>query len=374
MDRQSWTSPEDQSINRANATRQRAADRSTRIHDPRSRRIGLDIDAIQQQIEEKKELAAREKARNDAFDHMTLQQQDLVLAAQEHYNEQVHQMDVERENFRKNYQRPEQSREYDIWRKDYLKVQEPIRNGDDDPRLGVSCGQIFDGEDLKKGERMAMQAKQRKEWYNEQMREKQMKKAREQAEDLRDQLYVLETQKQINDLTKQQEEQKAAIRKQLAEDNLRLFQEKKAREEADRQFTQKYDDAQKRVNLRSRTIVEEMCPRTAGPMEYRGMTIEEQQEIIRQQKKQMEDNERRRQEEAERERQWEEYQAYLRAEGDKNEVEYLRKRQQMVKELADFQKKQDEEFKARQRFLNKEVYGKNIPDDSYYDQWGNSTR
>ena len=374
MDRQSWTSPEDKSINRANATRQRAIDRKPHILDPRTRRIGLDLETLDAQVEEKKELAAREKARNDAFDHQTLMQQDAVLRAQQRYNEQVRQMNVERDQFRQNYQRPEQSREYDIWRKDYLKVQEPIRNGDYDPRLGISSGQVFQGEDLRREERLAAQAAQRTEWYNEQMREKKMRQAREQSEDLRDQLHELETQKQITEAYRIQEEQKATIRRQLADDNYRLMQEKKAREQADKEFDERYNDAQKRANLRTRTIVEEMCPRSAGPQDYRGMTIEEQQEIILQQKRQMEDNERRRQEEAERERQWEEYQAYLRMEGDRNELEWRKRRLQQVRELAEFQKKQDEEFKARQNYLNKEIYGKNVPDDSYYDQWGQSTR
>ena len=277
MDRESWTSPEDKSINRATATRQRAIDRAPHILDPRTRRIGLDIDTLNQQVEEKKVLAAREKARNDAFDHMTLQQQDLVLAAQARHDEQVRQMNVERDQFRQNYQRPEQAREYDIWRKDYLKVQEPIRTGDYDPRLGISSGQVFQGEDLKRNERLAAQAAQRTEWYNEQMREKKMRQAREQSEDLRDQLYELETQKQITEACRQQEEQKAAIRRQLADDNYRLMMEKKAREQADKEWDERYNDAQKRSTLRTRTIVEEMCPRSAGPQDYRGMTIEEQQ-------------------------------------------------------------------------------------------------
>ena len=222
MDRQSWTSPEDKAISKATAKRQRAIDRTSHILDPRTRRLGIDVDAIQHQIEEKRKMEAREKARNEAFDHMVLQQQDLLLKSQEHYTEQVKMMDIEREKFRQQYQRPEQSREYDIWRKDYLKVQQPTRMGDEDPRLGISAGQIFQGEDLKKQERIQAQGLQRQEWYNEQMREKKMRKAREESEDLRNQLYELETQKQITELQKQQELQKAAIQRQLANDNLRL--------------------------------------------------------------------------------------------------------------------------------------------------------
>lgn len=39
-------------------------------------------------------------------------------------------------------------REWDINRPDGLKIDDPARVGDDDPRLGASSMQRFDGEDL----------------------------------------------------------------------------------------------------------------------------------------------------------------------------------------------------------------------------------
>ena len=123
-----------------------------------------------------------------------------------------------------------------------------------------------------------------------------------------------------------------------------------------------------------RRLREEMARRGDAPMEYRGMTVDEQKQIITEQKRQMEDNERRRREEAERERQWAEYLEYLREQGDLNEAEWRRRKAQEEQQLYQTRLEQEREFKDRQRYLNREVYGKNIPDDSYYDQWGRDVR
>lgn len=45
-----------------------------------------------------------------------------------------------------------------------LRKSRPAREGDFDPRLGVSSAQVFDGEDLYAAERARMQAEQMKAW------------------------------------------------------------------------------------------------------------------------------------------------------------------------------------------------------------------
>ena len=64
----------------------------------------------------------------------------------------------------------------------------------------------------------------------------------------------------------------------------------------------------------------------------------------------------------------------MKSEGDKNEAQWLRRKQQEQAALYQTRLKQEEEFKRRERYLNKVVYGENIPDDSYYDQWGKDVR
>ena len=375
MDRSTWMSETDRDTLRANAMRQRMLERKARILDPRQRRIGIDVEALAEQVAERKEREAREKARDEAFAHQTLDQQRLLLESMEHERQQRKMMADREAQFRMSRQRPDQAREYDIWRPDLLKVSRPGRVGDYDPTIGVSSGQIFQGEDLKISERLAAQARQRNEWNAEQMREKAAIKRREQMEDLRNQLTELETQKTLMELDADCEAAKAAVRRQVADDNYAMAQAKRQREAEERAREMQVNDAELRTNARTRIIREEMGRRGGdAPMEYRGMTVDEQKQIITEQKRQMEDNERRRREEAERERQWAEYLEYLREQGDLNEAEWRRRKAQEEQQLYQTRLEQEREFKDRQRYLNKEVYGKNVPDDSYYDQWGRDVR
>jgi hypothetical protein len=374
MEKSTWVSPEDREIQRASAMRDRMTTRKPVILDPRERKIGIDLQAIQRQVEERRQREAREKARADAFDHQTLEQQRLLLEGMEHERRQRRQVAENDDLFRTTKQKPSQSREYDIWRKDLLQISQPARLGDEDPRLGISAGQIFQGEDLRISERLAMQATQRTEWNREQAREKAAIRRAQEIEDLKDQVIELETQKTLTELDAATEASKAAIRRQLAEDNIRKFQEKRAKEAEDHAVDQEMNDAELRSNARSHVISEVMEPRGVHPMEYRGMTVAEQKSVIDDQADQMRANERAREEERQKELQWEEYLAYLRAQGDLNEAEWRRKNLQEQADLYQTHLGQETEFKDRQRYLNREVYGNNDPEESFYDSWAKDVR
>ena len=62
--------------------------------------------------------------------------------------------------FRKEYQRPEDRREFDINDPDFKRKSVPARVSDDDPRLTMSGMQKFDGEDLEYERRKKLQQKQ----------------------------------------------------------------------------------------------------------------------------------------------------------------------------------------------------------------------
>jgi hypothetical protein len=83
-------------------------------------------------------------------------------------------------------------------------------------------------------------------------------------------------------------------------------------------------------------------------MEEGGMTVEDQKRVIDGQVSQMEDNEQRREAESERGRQWNEYEAYLRAQGDLKEAEWRRRFAKEQQELCEAKLAQERELKARQ--------------------------
>ncbi|OHT17657.1 flagellar protofilament ribbon protein [Tritrichomonas foetus] len=367
-------SPEDKENMRSTQMRQRLLDRKSHILDAHTRRVGLDINTLNEQVVEKQDIHQHVKAREDAFDHQLLTQQELLMEADERQRKQQKMMDQDRDRYRMSQQRPDQSLEYDIWRKDILKVSRPARVGDNDPTLGVSAGQIFNGEDLHISERLKSQARQREEWHNEQKREREAILRKEKIEELEDQVIELETQKKLDENERHSQYVKSQMMQEIANDNYQMMLQKKQNEVNQHNLELQQNDAQFRMNERSRTISEHMASRNEAPMEYRGMTIEEQKAIINEQNNQMLENEKRRMEEEERERQWNEYQEYLRAEGDRNQAMWLRRKQEEQRQLYQTRLQQEAEFKARERYLNKEIYGKNVPDDSFYNSWGNDVR
>lgn len=71
--------------------------------------------------------------------------------------------------FRKDNQRIQDRREYDLYDPDTKKKELPPRVSDDDPRLTVSGMQLFNGEDLTYEQRKRVQQKQLKYVYHIQL-------------------------------------------------------------------------------------------------------------------------------------------------------------------------------------------------------------
>jgi ribosomal protein L29 len=197
---------------------------------------------------------------------------------------------------------------------------------------------------------------------------------REQADDLRNQLVELETQKALGELQRQAEIGNSAVRRQIAGDNLNMAQERRRREDNARAAEQRMDDAELRENEGSAIITERMGSRRGAPMEYRGMTVDEQKDVIAEQSSQMDRNQARQRDEREKDEQWRQYQDHIRAQGDLAEAQWRRRTAEEQQDLYRTHLQQQAEFQERERRMNRDVYGTNVPDDSYYDQWGHSIR
>jgi RIB43A len=75
-------------------------------------------------------------------------------------------------DFRNSAQLISSRREWDLNRPDAQTLDRPAREGDEDPRCGMSSMQKFDGEDLAAGDRSGLQKGQCKEWWEQQALEK----------------------------------------------------------------------------------------------------------------------------------------------------------------------------------------------------------
>lgn len=78
-----------------------------------------------------------------AFEAERLKNDQIALALEQKEREERKKLEQEINNFRQNYQRPEDRREFDLNDPNYVKKSLPARLKDDDPRCGISSAQKY---------------------------------------------------------------------------------------------------------------------------------------------------------------------------------------------------------------------------------------
>merc|ERR1719392_399529 len=109
--------------------------------------IGIDVDSLNKQVEEKRKAAAEEADKDAEADRQTLLVAERGMLLERQVELQRRQKACDDAAYNHAYQRKQFRREYDLSNPDSLKNDLPVRIDDSDPRLGVSSCQIFHGED-----------------------------------------------------------------------------------------------------------------------------------------------------------------------------------------------------------------------------------
>jgi len=366
----------------ASIERRRAMEeeRKTRIFNAKSRLIGVDKQAIDQQVFDKKQMEEFEHKRHQAFANDAVRNDQIACMLDKRQEHDIRALGEALNEFRALHQQPSSRREWDLYDPDGLKKDKPARVHDDDPRCGISSIQKFDGEDLNSKARKKFQNEQARHWHEAQMREKAQAKA---SQNRADQLYDL----------KQQELDHRAIELQAAEENCR---------KAINMATAAYNDAlNKEQNERSRLKAQQdlddkmteianhvfgdvltenpaVAQSAFGPHRvitdrWKGMSPQQLEDVRKQQERQRAENERLRQEEELKNREYErQSSAHARA-ALMIERELERKRKDLEKAQADENRRLALEQKAHKEFLDKELYT-NPPTAAYFMQFNTSTR
>ncbi|XP_077292804.1 RIB43A-like with coiled-coils protein 2 [Arctopsyche grandis] len=159
--------------------RQIELERQARIFNPRIRKIGVDVNALQSQIYEKKVKEEAERNFENAFDRQMLKDNQLAEVLNQRENEERQRISNNINEYRKTFQNQIDSREYDLNDPNILKKQLPPRSTDED--VGLPSGQKFEGEDLYCEERTKIMREQCSSWLQQQIHEKQAKDAEQKA-------------------------------------------------------------------------------------------------------------------------------------------------------------------------------------------------
>lgn len=144
--------------------------RKQRFFNEKNRILGIDSDALNKQLLEKEQkLAAEREEARIAAEEM---RKNLDLAAQREreFRDQKKQSEIEINEFRKNCQQTRDGVDFDL--NDPDGQRKACRLDDNDPRLSISGGQQFIGEDLMNENRIREQKVLQKQWLDQQIAER----------------------------------------------------------------------------------------------------------------------------------------------------------------------------------------------------------
>ncbi|KAG1678252.1 hypothetical protein FOA52_013872 [Chlamydomonas sp. UWO 241] len=353
--------------------------RLTRVLDAKHRVIGVDRDALDQQVEEKARAEAAKRAQDRDHADLVKYYVDTMEAQQQAADASRRQNNYDVDAFRQTNQLAHTRKEWDLNRPDAKQIDAPARVGDNDPRLGPSSMQKYTGEDLSAGDRKAAQIEQAQRWWGDAASHKAAM-ARAEAEETMAHAELVKYQDMVS-LDAQAAE--ASLRRDMNAAtfgvNCELAEERRLREAAARGANAAADGFELDATLGSAFMTEDPSAAASALSAYRvrkdhykGMTEGERAAIERTQLLQMEDNKARAQARAAEE-----------AEYARGQRDIQRTLHEQARQVDDFKTAQ---LKAAQEVLRRQMSEKAARDagtsalykgavtDAYFGQFGTSHR
>ncbi|KAK4886243.1 hypothetical protein RN001_002514 [Aquatica leii] len=355
-------------------------ERKKRIFDAKTRLIGADVQALQQQIEEKKKLEEEKKRIDQIFNEQLIKCDQIAVALEQKESEERKKLALEVNNFRVNFQKFQDRREYDLNDPDAVRKCLPARLHDDDPRLGLSSVQKFEGEDVASEERKKIQREQIQSWLQQQMEErdnadKERKAADEAykaaviARDAR----AIELDRLEKDCRKRLERACCMFNRALADERF-CEQKEKERQDKEDKMAQMYNTLTSDMMTENPDVsLSNMGPNRRIGYLYKGMSKSELEEFRNAQKAQLEEVKKKKDEETRFQREWDDYSNGIQRTIALMDKELARKEKDRRVALAEENKRMALEQKNHQDYMNKIVY-RNKPTAAFFDQFNTSTR
>ncbi|XP_026518600.1 RIB43A-like with coiled-coils protein 1, partial [Terrapene carolina triunguis] len=345
------------------ARREREKQRLTRIFNARHRTMGVDVEALRSQVEERKLREETEKRRDETYDAEQVLCDRVAQMLEEEERQRLRRLHQAVQEFREREQPPPTRREWDLYNPEGLRRDQPARVSDYDPRCGPASLQRFAGEDLALPTRRRLQQEQQCRSLEDQRAERQRALADTKYAD------TLEDKKQVElDLRAQQLaqlEEECRRAKDLATADYNRAQAAEATEQHRLACQREQDDNQAEIHnhLTGQLLTEDpaVAESPLGPHRiltdrWKGMSPKQVEAVWKAQEEQRQENQRLREAERQREAEWEvQRQLAARAAMALEEEERLA-RLQLRKGLDAYNQQLAQEQRAQQQYLQREVY------------------
>ncbi|CAG9854195.1 unnamed protein product [Phyllotreta striolata] len=362
------------------ARRRRDEERRKRIFNPRVRIMGVDIDGLDRQVEERKQKEAEDKRLAELFYDQMKKSDDYAMFMHDKerqerlcYNQSINE-------YRKSYQRFEDRREFDLNDPGYIRNQVPCRGEVDDPKLGVSAAQKFEGEDLVSDQRRKIQKEEVQSWLGQQMKERELAEKDQKMAEAAYHAALLARDQRALQLEALDKDCRVKVQKACIKFNEALMKEK-AYEKQQREKEDTEDKMADICNFLNSDLMTEnpnVAQSNLGPnrkicANFKGMSPEQQKAITVELQNQIEEKRKKKEQELRREMEMDNYVNGVNREIFLMDQEISAKKKKMYKEISEENMRLAEEQKTRKKFLDKVVYT-GYPSDEFYDQFNRGSR
>ena len=352
------------------------AARKSRIFDSKQRTIGVDLDALDSQVKQRKERENDEKLRTNAYAGLMIrndQTAQLLDQATERTRGQINQ---EVQSFRQREQRYDSRREFDLNDPNYIKNNRPLG----EEGHGISSLQSFIGEDNSSSDRKKMQQEQIREWSLALQQERQNSEADAKLQNRMHELKRIQLDQKACEL----ESLELSDRKQnvanLKDFNQRLAQEQKLQREASLNEEQAANCLEIRNQVLGDMLTENpdvsrsaFGPHRVIPDRWKGMSESQLADIRSEQERQRLANIKQKEIAQEKQNQWSLQKTSQNKAGILLERESIRHKRNLRMQLDEENRALAAQQKQVRQTFDEEVYT-NVPNERYYSQFNTCTR
>ncbi|XP_005282405.1 RIB43A-like with coiled-coils protein 1 isoform X2 [Chrysemys picta bellii] len=362
------------------ARREREKQRQSRIFNARHRTMGVDVEALRSQVEERKLREETEKRRDESYDAERVLCDRVAQMLEEEERQRVRRLHQAVQEFREREQPPPTRREWDLYNPEGLRRDQPARVSDYDPRCGPASLQRFAGEDLALPTRRRLQQEQQCRSLEDQRADQQRALANAKYADTLEDKKRVELDLRAQQLAQLEEECRRA--KDLATADYNRAQAVEAAEQHRLACQREQDDNQAEIHnhLTGQLLTEDpaVAESPLGPHRiltdrWKGMSPTQVEAVWKAQEEQRQENQRLREAERQREAEWEMQRQRAARAAMVLEEEERQARLQLRKGLDAYNQQLAQEQRAQQQYLQREVYT-NPPSAQYHLQFNTSSR
>ncbi|GAB0100604.1 RIB43A [Sergentomyia squamirostris] len=360
--------------------RVREEERKKRIFNAKTRTIGVDADALQEQIEEKRRQMAQQREMERKFVAKTTLCSEVAHQLEVEAQDQRRRIDEDINEYRRRFQRREDTREWDLNDPRMKWKTPPARINDSDPRLCVSSGQMFLGEDLTMVERLRLQKEQQRLWLESQMADRRRRQEDQRKAELAFQRATQVRDQVAMDLERNEQNNRRKFLAENAKINQRL-----ARERMEENLRARHRESQDNLAEMCNFVTSDMLtenpeaaksvfgPNRKIPYMFRGMSPEEIRSYRENQLQQIAEKKEQEHIDKVTKDQWDGLEKKFARMSAIEEMTVNRRAREHRTQLQEENQTLADEQKTQLNHLNTVVY-RNSPTNEYFSQFNTTTR